>query len=89
MTTLKPEDVDWNLKENNIYWTGSTTGSHSKLEKWRHFHRQRMYLLTHGGSEQQITLLHSQSENNGAWLSYITKMSAVTSLFDTRITAVI
>jgi Glycosyl transferase family 90 len=48
-----------------------------------------MYLLTHGGSEQQITLLQSPSGRDRGWLPYTTNMSHVASLFETRITNVI
>ncbi len=86
---VEADDIDWILKENKLYWTGSTTGGHTTVDNWQHFHRQRMYLLTHSKSEQQITLLQSPSEHDSAWTPYTTNMSSVASLFETRITAVI
>jgi Glycosyl transferase family 90 len=86
---VRADDVDWNLKADTLYWTGSTTGGHTTIENWQHFHRQRMYLLTNSGSEQQITLLQSPSEKHGVWTPYTTNMSTVASLFETRITDVI
>lgn len=38
-------DVDWDNKQNNIYWAGSNTGGFASDGQWRHFHRQRFVEL--------------------------------------------
>jgi Glycosyl transferase family 90 len=86
---IDTDGVDWNLKGDKLYWTGSTTGGHTTVENWRNFHRQRVYLLTYGGSEQQITLLQFPSGRDDSWTPYMTNMSTIASLFDIRFTDVI
>jgi hypothetical protein len=50
-----------------------------------------MYLLTHSGPEQQITLPQPLSDSATSWTPYTTttKMPTTASLFETRITNVI
>lgn len=38
-------DVDWNKKQNKLYWAGSTTGGFAVDDQWRLFHRQRFVEL--------------------------------------------
>lgn len=38
-------DVDWDSKQNNLYWAGSNTGGFASDGEWRHFHRQRFVEL--------------------------------------------
>lgn len=42
---VEDDDVDWDQKENVVYWTGSTTGGHSTMENWHQFQRQRLALM--------------------------------------------
>jgi hypothetical protein len=39
------DDVDWEKKQNNLYWTGSTTGGYASNDQWRYYHRQRFVSL--------------------------------------------
>ncbi|UZP36988.1 hypothetical protein NXS19_004804 [Fusarium pseudograminearum] len=34
-------DIEWDLKRNNLYWAGSTTGGYATDSNWQLFHRQR------------------------------------------------
>lgn len=34
-------DLDWDLKRNNVYWAGSTSGAFATGSGWSKFHRQR------------------------------------------------
>ncbi|KAI1827571.1 hypothetical protein F4861DRAFT_325960 [Xylaria intraflava] len=38
-------DVDWDVKQNNLYWAGSTTGGYGSKTSWRNLHRQRFVTL--------------------------------------------
>lgn len=38
-------DVEWDKKQNNLYWAGSTTGGFASDDQWRNFHRQRFVEL--------------------------------------------
>ncbi|GAW19682.1 hypothetical protein ANO14919_091710 [Xylariales sp. No.14919] len=38
-------DVDWDKKQNNLYWAGSTTGGHGRSGQWQNLHRQRFVEL--------------------------------------------
>ncbi|KAI1111598.1 hypothetical protein F5Y14DRAFT_304695 [Nemania sp. NC0429] len=39
------QDMDWDKKENNLYWAGSTTGGHGRSAQWPSLHRQRFVEL--------------------------------------------
>lgn len=40
--TCEPEDdMEWKLKENKLYWRGSTTGGFSRAGGWKRQHRQQ------------------------------------------------
>jgi hypothetical protein len=41
----KLHDIEWNHKQNNLYWAGSTTGGVALDNTWRHYHRQRFVEL--------------------------------------------
>lgn len=34
-------DMEWDKKQNNVYWAGSTTGGHAREGNWQSLHRQR------------------------------------------------
>jgi hypothetical protein len=38
-------DVDWEQKQNNLFWAGSTTGGHAGDERWHNLHRHRFVEL--------------------------------------------
>jgi hypothetical protein len=38
-------DMKWDLKTNNLYWAGSTTGGWAKDDGWKKFHRHRFVAL--------------------------------------------
>ncbi|KAL9009145.1 MAG: hypothetical protein Q9173_005801 [Seirophora scorigena] len=46
-------DVEWDSKQNNVYWAGSTTGGFVSDDKWRHYHRQRFVRLGQKVEKQQ------------------------------------
>lgn len=39
------QDMDWEKKQNNVYWAGSTTGGHAREAQWPRLHRQRFVEL--------------------------------------------
>jgi hypothetical protein len=38
---VEEDDPPWDEKENQLYWAGSTTGSHASTNNWRNHHGQR------------------------------------------------
>ncbi|KAI4177550.1 MAG: hypothetical protein LQ348_005810 [Seirophora lacunosa] len=46
-------DVEWDSKQNKVYWAGSTTGGFVSDDKWRHYHRQRFVRLGQKIEKQQ------------------------------------
>ncbi|KAF4621568.1 hypothetical protein G7Y89_g14520 [Cudoniella acicularis] len=50
-------DIEWDKKQNNLYWAGSNTGGFSVDEQWRSYHRQRFVTLAQNlGKQQQYYL---------------------------------
>ncbi|KXH52070.1 hypothetical protein CSIM01_07889 [Colletotrichum simmondsii] len=39
------QDIEWEKKSNNVYWTGSNTGGFAVDGSWRNYHRQRFVAL--------------------------------------------
>ena len=80
-------DVSWEEKRDELYWTGSTTGGFATEHNWHMLHRQRMVRLTNGDLGRRITLLNETRP--GRWTQYNATMDAVAHLFNTKISAVI
>ena len=80
-------DVPWEEKKDELYWTGSTTGGFATEHNWHMLHRQRMVRLTNDDLGRRITLLNETSP--GRWTQYNATMDAVAHLFNTKISAVI
>ncbi|KAI2627119.1 hypothetical protein GGS21DRAFT_545816 [Xylaria nigripes] len=73
-------DIDWDAKQNNLYWAGSTTGGHNSETSWRNLHRQRFVSLAQNllppGSRSHSYLQEKRRDGN------ITRTT--TSFFNTR-----
>ncbi|OJD14563.1 hypothetical protein ACJ73_09071 [Blastomyces percursus] len=91
------EDINWEDKEDSIYWAGSTTGGHTTAENWRSSQRQRLALMTQNETHP-ITLLkrvksprnsrnHNASEST--WESYPSTISEISPYLKVRISSVI
>ncbi|KAI0430296.1 hypothetical protein F5Y09DRAFT_331184 [Xylaria sp. FL1042] len=55
-------DVDWDKKQNNLYWAGSTTGGANHPEQWRNLHRHRFVELAQNLKRRVFSYLR---EKNG------------------------
>ncbi|KAI8946105.1 hypothetical protein F4801DRAFT_583754 [Xylaria longipes] len=55
-------DIDWDKKNNNLYWAGSTTGGHGRTAQWQHLHRQRFVELAQHLTNRPLYYLQ---ERNG------------------------
>ncbi|KAI0111236.1 hypothetical protein GGR51DRAFT_509421 [Nemania sp. FL0031] len=55
-------DMDWDKKQNNLYWAGSTTGGHGYEVKWQSLHRQRFVSLAQNLKARSFSYLR---ETNG------------------------
>ncbi|KAI3327296.1 glycosyltransferase family 90 protein [Xylariaceae sp. AK1471] len=53
-------DVDWDEKQNNLYWAGSTTGGHARDERWHGFHRQRFVELAQNLKSRSYSYLREK-----------------------------
>lgn len=80
------DDHEWEEKHDNLYWTGASTGGHSRIDNWRNLHRQRLVLMTEADSTVPVTLLNETRLN--VWQPYQTSWSNITRFFDVRIMAV-
>lgn len=85
------QDVDWEQKENIVYWTGSNTGGRSTADNWRDFQRQRLALMTMNES-LPVNLLRQErrlTAKNSEWVEFESSIAAITNFTRVRISAVI
>ncbi|KAI0014095.1 glycosyltransferase family 90 protein [Xylariaceae sp. FL0662B] len=59
-------DIAWNLKENKLYWRGSTTGGFSRNGGWRRQHRQRFVQKINAADSAKI-LINTGDDSNQKW----------------------
>ncbi|KAI1418902.1 hypothetical protein F5Y12DRAFT_371631 [Xylaria sp. FL1777] len=53
-------DVDWDEKQNNLYWAGSTTGGHARAAQWQRLHRQRFVELAQNLKRRTFSYLREK-----------------------------
>ncbi|KAI0522051.1 hypothetical protein F5B22DRAFT_660426 [Xylaria bambusicola] len=53
-------DVDWDEKQNNVYWAGSTTGGHARPGEWYSLHRQRFVELAQNLKRRTFSYLREK-----------------------------
>ncbi|KAM5473670.1 hypothetical protein MauCBS54593_002468 [Microsporum audouinii] len=72
------QDVDWSVKEDQMYWRGSTTGGFSRAGGWRRQHRQ---LFVRNINSLGPTNILEKNENN-KWAMKQVPRSSFRSLFN-------
>lgn len=65
---IEERDMDWEKKENQLYWRGSTTGGFSRNGGWRRQHRQRVVRKINAPDRAKI-LANRGAENAPHWAS--------------------
>jgi hypothetical protein len=85
------EDIDWDQKENVVYWTGSNTGGLSTDENWRSFQRQRLALMMMDKDHPVALLNHTQRQDgqNSVWVPINSTIAAISNCTQVRISAAI
>ncbi|KAJ5303871.1 Thiamine transporter thi9 [Penicillium atrosanguineum] len=83
------KDLDWEDKENIVYWTGSNTGGHSTTENWRSLQRQRLALITTDESHPITLLTQTQQPQGPEWKSINSTFAAISNSTRVRISAAI
>lgn len=78
-------DLDWDKKQNKLYWAGSTTGGHAVNDQWRLFHRQRFVEL----AQNLQTREHIYLQEKGGVVSRLKSTFLNSRLFDVGFTRVI
>jgi hypothetical protein len=78
-------DPPWHLKQDRLYWAGSSTGGYSTLKTWRNMHRQRLTLMTQPSSDVPATLL-SKNSTTSLWYPHESTYASLSHLFHLRIT---
>ena len=53
-------DVDWDKKQNNLYWAGSTTGGRARPGEWHSLHRQRFVELAQNLQHRTFSYLREK-----------------------------
>lgn len=53
-------DIEWEKKENKLYWAGSTTGGFVQNESWRNYHRQRFVKLSQNLERKQHSYIQER-----------------------------
>lgn len=79
------DDMEWEEKQDLLYWTGSATGGYATLDNWRDLHRQRLVLEVSSKSAN-VTIL--EQHPNNIWSPKTIPMSNLSHLFDLRITSI-
>ncbi|KAJ3571633.1 hypothetical protein NPX13_g5313 [Xylaria arbuscula] len=61
-------DIDWDKKQNNLYWAGSTTGGHARPGNWNGLQRQRFVELAQNLKHRTFSYLREKSGGAAAVL---------------------
>ncbi|KAH7023613.1 hypothetical protein EDB80DRAFT_698122 [Ilyonectria destructans] len=56
------KDIEWEKKQNQLYWRGSTTGGYSRNGRWRRQHRQRLVRKMNGRDQAKIMVNNGTAE---------------------------
>lgn len=59
-------DMDWNMKKDQLYWRGSTTGGFSRNGGWRRQHRQRFVQKINMADQAKI-LINRGDDSHPSW----------------------
>jgi hypothetical protein len=65
---IEEKDIDWERKENKLYWRGSTTGGFSRNGGWRRQHRQRVVRKINAPDRAKI-LVNRGAETDPNWVA--------------------
>ena len=84
---IESEDPVWEVKTNNLYWTGSTTGGFATTSNWHHLHRQRLVKFFNNRTAP-ILLLKDDDTAKYRWKAYRTSMETVADLFNVTFTGI-
>ena len=60
-------DMEWRVKEDKIWWRGSTTGGFSRDGGWRRQHRQRIVQKVNGAEKAKILINRGESDQDEDW----------------------
>ncbi|RJE20395.1 Glycosyltransferase family 90 protein [Aspergillus sclerotialis] len=58
------KDIDWEKKQNKLYWAGSTTGGYAVNEDWRQFQRQRFVSLAQNLERRHYSYLYQNRDGS-------------------------
>ncbi|KAB8257997.1 hypothetical protein BDV32DRAFT_126530 [Aspergillus pseudonomiae] len=83
--TKDTHDIDWERKQNNLYWAGSTTGGFAVDEKWQYYHRQRFVQLAQNLERHQYPYLQ---EHDGVISQIKSSLFITGRLFDVAFTRI-
>ena len=78
------EDHEWDAKQNQMYWRGSTTGGFSRDGGWRRQHRQRIVQKINALDTAQILEEHKGADGESIWQVKDIPRPDLKDLFDVR-----
>ncbi|KAH8422708.1 putative capsule-associated protein CAP1 [Aspergillus melleus] len=81
---IEARDMDWEEKQNQLYWRGSTTGGFSRGGGWRRHHRQ--LFVGHINALNKAKVLRKNEA--GRWESNEVDRNAYRDLFDVAFTSI-
>lgn len=64
----KGNDIDWDQKEDKLYWRGSTTGGFSRDGGWRRQHRQH-FVQKINADDNAMVMTNTGSDRNPNWIT--------------------
>ncbi|KAI8631685.1 glycosyltransferase family 90 protein [Xylariaceae sp. FL1651] len=77
-------DMEWDKKQNDLYWAGSNTGGYAVDETWRNYHRQRFVELAQNLKNQQ----HSYIREKDGVVSRVVSSFLNSRLYDVAFTRI-
>lgn len=78
-------DVEWDMKQNNLYWAGSSTGGFASDNRWQFYHRQRFVKLAQNLEGRQ----HSYLRESGGTIHRMRSSFLNGRLFDVAFTRIL
>lgn len=77
-------DMDWELKQNQVHWRGSTTTGYGANGGWRRHHRQR-FVTALNNIKNPVDILKKM---DGAWIEDRMSPTDAETLFDVKFTGI-
>jgi hypothetical protein len=80
---IEERDIEWESKENQLYWRGSTTGGFSRNGGWRRQHRQRVVRKINAPDNAKV-LVNRGAQTDPNWVAEEVSRKDFASIMDVK-----